>query len=490
MSEIIKVENELIDISGFSDHIKETFRAYKTVGHQSWEKLIPRLHYGNCWRSLPKALDEVATTSSKLIDLCLTLEPQNLEFLPKIKCSWGEYPCEPYGLFKKINTLLAGSKSSDPNVAHNSLLLLAAIAQMYKHMDIAIQSYWLRCELIRATMQECELIANDFYHTYLTKNINIAKEELNRYLYPTERGREPAARIYSDSFISLQKALKKVNKERDRLKIDYKLVDSVKTERVVASGVAMIFALSAIDQSFKRGNIYLDQEAMRQLAEAGQMANQAQQNYLEAMSSYLEILATEAQSHPILLLLGPKALTNSTVESYTLFAAEIKETIDDTLKAIEKLRVEGACHYVIPDKIDNHSFNISVLSETISDSNAFSVWKLPFFVERAKQFLPEQRMKEVDTLIEMAAKKDKAIASALAMGGMDLAMLAAPACGPIGVGLSVFWGIIGLIQSGYEYVELKTLFNASINPAILLRGVEHEPASKIGILLSVVGVIP
>jgi hypothetical protein len=48
---------------------------------------------------------------------------------------------------------------------------------------------------------------------------------------------------------------------------------------------------------------------------------------------------------------------------------------------------------------------------------------------------------------------------------------------------------VQVIKSVHEYGEMKALFEASIDPRLFLRGLDHEPASRLSVFLSLLGLI-
>jgi hypothetical protein len=58
------------------------------------------------------------------------------------------------------------------------------------------------------------------------------------------------------------------------------------------------------------------------------------------------------------------------------------------------------------------------------------------------------------------------------------------------VGVALVWGVLSLIQEIHDYQQMQTLFRATIDPQMLLLGLEHEPASKLSVLLALLGALP
>jgi hypothetical protein len=117
---------------------------------------------------------------------------------------------------------------------------------------------------------------------------------------------------------------------------------------------------------------------------------------------------------------------------------------------------------------------------------------MPFFVERACGHLPPRDALDIDAIMALATQteSDEAIRRGLLIAGVECALIRASAAGPIGVGVALVWGVLSLIQEIHDYQQMQTLFRATIDPQMLLLGLEHEPASKLSVLLALLGALP
>jgi hypothetical protein len=483
MGENVKVGETTYKRSSFSTPIGYAFDACEELGEQSWSALAPKVRLGSFVRDLPpKAADAIKPTQA-LLDLGMAFEATALDAAPTLDCVYGVLPTEAVALDNALGALRGKSMSGTGAEAKTAKKFLAATAQFIGHLDPVRQAYWERCESVWFAVRGVEWIANDFYYAYLAHNRWMAQSERDRYLYPRNVGAH-IPRTESDEFLGLKRGLAAINAARRSTHID-----DVKREKTVVQGASLLIAAATLVNAVSEGRVILSPEDNRRLGYAAGLMTDAARNQAEAMQQYLGVVRLHGSRYPILSLLGPREVS---ADSTMYLARMIDDAIDDAVEAIEDLMMSGARRFAIPaTHQDPHSMTPSALAKVIAHSGQTSVWKLPFFVERATQTLHDRDAADVDSVLALAEKVDSegAIANALALGGIELAMMAAPAAGPIGVGVALQWGILQIIHAVREYRELKTLFAASIDPNYLLRGLEHEDASKLDVMLSFLGLI-
>jgi hypothetical protein len=483
MADNVKVGDTTYKRSLFSTPIGYAFDAYEEIGEQSWATLAPKVRLGSFVRDMPAKAGEVIKPTQALLNLGMAFDAAALDSAPQIDCVYGVVPTEAVALDNALSALRGKSMTGTGADAKAAKKFLAACAQFIDHIEPVRQAYWARCESVWFAVRGVEWIANDFYFAYLAHNKWVAQHERDRYLYPRKVGAH-IPRAESEDFQGLKRGLAAINSARRAAHID-----EVKREKVVVQGVSLVIAALSIAKAVNEGRLMLSPEDNRRLAIAAGLSSQAAQNLAEAMTQYLGAVRLHGTRYPILSLLGPREIRS---DSTMYLATKIDEAIDDAVDAIEMLMASGARRFAIPPTHQNpHSMTPSALARLIAAGGRTSVWKLPFFVERATQTLPDQDAQDVDSVLTLAGKLDSegAIANALAFGGVELAMMAAPAAGPIGVGVALQWAIVQIIQAVREYHELQALFAASVDPNYLLRGLEHEEASELDVMLSFLGLI-
>lgn len=467
----------------FSTPIGYAFDAYEKIGPQAWSMLMPRVRLGSFVKELTEKPGEAIKPTSLLLDLGMAFDVSALDAPPDLECVHGRLPTSELLLDAALTALHATATTASGGVAKLALLHLAAMAQMIEHLDPIRQTYWQRCKSVWRGMQQAEWVASDYYYAYLAHNKWLAQQERERYLYPKRAGPH-VPRATSDDFVGMRRALSTLNHAYKNAEID-----AVKREQFVVQAVSLGLCVLAIHAALREGRLIPEPQDMQRLAVATGLTTQAAQNTADAMTRYLDAVSRHAADYPILTLLGPRKVRT---DGYSDLAKNIDEAVDDARNAIDHLMTEGARKFVIPDTYQNlHSMTPHALAKLVAEGSAVSVWKVPFFLERAIQILPEENARDVDQVMALAAtlESEGAIKSSLALGGIEIAMMAAPIAGPIGVGVAVAWGLVGVIRSVQEYRQLSWLFEASIDPHYLLRGLEHEPASKLGVLLSFLGMI-
>ena len=73
--------------------------------------------------------------------------------------------------------------------------------------------------------------------------------------------------------------------------------------------------------------------------------------------------------------------------------------------------------------------------------------------------------------------------------GMDVAAILSAACGPAGVALAMAWSVFSLGRAIGEYVQLRDLFRASLDPTLLIRGDADAEPGRLGLFLDLLGLL-
>lgn len=207
-----------------------------------------------------------------------------------------------------------------------------------------------------------------------------------------------------------------------------------------------------------------------------------------ALLNYLLRMRELARNFPILIVLQHLTARSSPASSNDIQRALISAIIDAN-EAIRRLH-EEMFRPVIPRAERKGEAPATVeLAEAISQAGRLSVWKLPFFMEKALIGLPDDERPSVGyTRIAALYRTEKRLAmQKLTSIPIDLLVTGALlACGPIGAVLGLALAIPGLSGSFAEYEEMNALYHASLDPAFLALGDEgHEPPSVAGLAFDV-----
>lgn len=479
MSRLVQVGKKSYDRDQFSTWINYAFDAYEELGGQDWATLDPKVRLASFVKALPEKSTEAIKPTQLLLDLGMAFDPTTLDAPPKLECVWGTIPTAEVELHAVLAELHDKATGTDTE-AKNAKRELAAVAQFLEHFGAIRETYWSRCHSIWAAMQMAEWVATDYYYAFLAHNRYLASKERDRYLYPKSAG-PYLPRATSQDFEGMRRGLSLVNKARQAAAID-----QIRREQFVVQATSLGLCALVICQQLSEGRLFPESQDLRRLREATGLASQAAQNMADAMTQYLDVVRGQATSYPILTLLGPREVR---ADGLSNLAQKIDEVVTEAQVAIDHLMTEGARRFVIPQTFQQPT--PQALAKSVADSSVVSVWKVPFFLERAIQTLPLAQAEDVDHVRVLASQLESgtAIKSAIALGGIDVAIMAAPAAGPIGVAIAMQWACIQLFRSIEEYQQLSNLFKASIDPNYLLLGLDHEPASRIGMILAFIGVI-
>jgi hypothetical protein len=113
-------------------------------------------------------------------------------------------------------------------------------------------------------------------------------------------------------------------------------------------------------------------------------------------------------------------------------------------------------------------------------------------LDRALEFVLVDERRRVLAIQRHAQEqaKDAAFMEMFATLGCEAVATFAPAAGPIGIAIAVAWALYGFSQSMHEYREVQTLYDATLDPAILLSGdAKHDPGDPSAVIMDLVGVL-
>lgn len=481
MARQVRIGTQTLNYSSFSQPVQWAFAAYEEIGAQEWSALQVAAVYGPFFRELPADSKALGKPLFSLMDLAMDFDPALLSELPRLRCVHGVVPLDDLG-FDRALTALHGRAGREPAAKRH----LAACAQFLLHKEQAQQAHKLRCRNAWDAMREAELIANEMLLAHLNRCEAVLAEQQARYLAPRHGGASWAPLVNSEDFRGLVAAVHQAHAA-----YDHNELSQLKVEKWVVTAAALGLAGRAIVDAADRGVIYPDREESRQLADALGLATEAQAHLMEATQKYFTILCALARKHPLVLQLAPKGVSSD--GGVMRFARDIAQTIADSREAIATLRSDAVRQRVIPAQhADPHAYFPAGIAALVVAAGKFSVWKMPFFVERACGHLPPRDALDIDAILTLATQteSDEAIRRGLLVAGVECALIKASAAGPIGVGIALVWGVLSLIQEIHDYQQMQTLFRATIDPQILLLGLEHEPASKLSVLFAFLGALP
>jgi hypothetical protein len=398
-----------------------------------------------------------------------------LDQFPTLETAFGNIPVVYLQRCAFLET--TARDAADPTKTKAKSLLRAA-ATLEERLRLIEQFFELRRQVIWQGLRDAEWAAADLLGSYLIANLSKAQEERERYLYPGG-----APRIRSDDFNELRAAVKRIAARRRSVDLD-----AIKREQTVVECLALGLMANAVAGSINRLDFTMDSQAWAELASAMQMSQEARTHTVEALAKYMETVRTEAEKHPVVLLLDHPEVENA---SFNLFAQAVDEALRNCEKAVDNLMKNGVNQETFGSARTYKDLSFTGMAEKIAGSSRVSVWKLPFFMERALLVQPVRQANVVRRMMEYAAEVEGngALRMNLAFMGTDTAMMVAPAAGFIGVALALTWAIISLGRSIHEYTQLSDLYQASIDPAVQLLGDEHGPASKLWVVLDLFGLI-
>lgn len=455
--------------------VRRASEAAREEGQVSDTEINAIIRVGSFARPLPADKTRAIEVTAALVELALEFDPRLLDQFPTIETSFGNIPV-PYLLRCQFLETTARD-AADPTKTKAKSLLRAA-ATLEERLRLIEEFFELRRQVIWQGLRDVEWAAADLLGSYLMANLASAQEERERYLY-----QNGLPRVSSEDFKELRSAVKRVAARRRSVDLN-----AIKREQTLVECLALGLMINAIATSINRLDLTMDGPAWAELASAMQMSEEARTHTVEALARYMETVRTEAEKHPVILLLDPFEVENI---SFNVFAAEVDKALKNCEKAIDDLMASGVNQETFGEARTYKDLSFTGMAEKIAGSSRVSVWKLPFFMERALLVQPLRQANVVRRMMEYAAEVEGngALRMNLAFMGMDTAMMVAPAAGYIGVALALTWAIASLGRSIHEYSQLSDLYEASIDPGVQLLGDEHGPASKLWVVLDLFGLI-
>lgn len=425
-------------------------------------------------RPIPGDVTRAIEVAAALLNVALEHDPRLLDHPPIVETAFGPIPLRRSERCRAMEEWARVPLEADGGMANQRLRAAAALE---KRLAAIEELFRLRREVIWKALRDAEWSACDLLARYLTGNLMMARMERARYLYPGTA--TPYAT--SDDFKGLQAAIRRVAAARRAIDLD-----AIEREQTVVECVALALTVDAIARSIQRLDFAMDDKTWQEVGYASGLADQARLHTAEATARYLRVLREEATRYPIILVLNPRSLEQRS-------ALPVGEAIDAALRKAEKaigdifeLGVNGETFraYRTADDITP-----SGMAEKMAEAPRKSVWKLPFFMERTLLNAPTDRANIVRRMLRHAADVESGndIKNGLALFGMDTAMMGAAATGFVGVALAFVWAVFTLGKSIHDYEQLSDLYEASIDPAVLLLDEQHGPPSAMWIFFDVLG---
>lgn len=421
-------------------------------------QLDARLSMGPFVFPLPAKVPDAIKKTQKLFNLMLDFDPVQLDEPPLVRTRYGDLSVMPWARLKEAERVAA----VDPQAARG---LRQAEVQLKDHLHWIFEAWNVSRTSIWEAVLAAEQLAAEQLYRYLMANLAMVADERDRYQRPSPGPRD-----------LMWEASRRVNAARDRAN-----VDELKTASIVVDGVALALTLRAILGSIDRGDLFMDARAREQLAFAAGLQSEAQRQLSEGVVEYLTVLRKEAEEFPSLLILD-----------HSERFEDADEAIVAVFKALDRAEdaIGGLCRSAVNARTIRETLSqVTDLVEDIAGASRVSVWKLPFFLDRGLGEMLPRDANLVRRIRRAAAEAERgnAIAHAIALGGMDVAMMAVAVAGPVGVGTAFLWAVATLGRTLHEYDQLMHLYQASVDPSLLLLGEEHGPASKLGIVFDVLG---
>ena len=187
----------------YSREINFAFDAYEKIGEQRWGDIQPLIRVGaSIAKPLPADQEGLGKLITSVLDLGMRIDVTLLDAAPRLDTAFGELPSGE----SSLNMRLAELHDHKTKKADQLLAACAQLLEYFKPMRIMWE---LRCASVWDTMQQVELLANDFY-SYLVSNRETVNKERERYFYPRAQGAYLAPRL-SDDFYGIRKAVGIVN---------------------------------------------------------------------------------------------------------------------------------------------------------------------------------------------------------------------------------------------------------------------------------------
>ena len=368
-------------------------------------------------------------------------------------------------------------------------------------LELAERTWLDRKRAVWLAARTAERNAAQLLLFHLLKSRTLADAAEQRYVGNTAADARDVTQ-YTADFMSLSKALVSLQQARESAD-----VDALRTQQSVMQAAALgAMALSVMQVDKLSGGVETAFSEIKGLAgDAAMRAGQANVQYLATMREL-------ARAHPILTALqhhteGMRRDGKPVSYSIASFQRDVRSAIAKARKAIAELQ-KTAMTPVIPVQLPSglaatslreqalaaqHSEppNVGDLIASIEQAAITTVWKLPFFMDRSVEHLTLRERRWVLALQRHAVELTDAasFARTFAMIGCEATAALAPLAGPIGIAIAVAWGLHCLHGSVREYEEVRMLYDATLDPAILLRGDAHDPADPSAVILDLVGLL-
>lgn len=447
--------------SGAYKGLRLAIEAVERHGPLAPSQVGARIRLGSSFAfALPPTSLEAMHVTEKLFNLVLDFDPRQIDRPPIIETRYGDLPV---GQVERDLLLQRLAARPDDDRALN---LRRAAVELEEYAEWIHRKWDSLRRRVWEVLHQAEIDASEYLYRYLMANLAIIHRERDKY----RRGGDQI-------MVDVWKVLHRVQQARLRWQ-----VDELKRTATIVDGVALLLTLNAIVDSVKRNDLTIDAQARKEMAHAAGLQAEAHRQMMEGVVEYLTTLREEALRFPVLLVLDHTDVITVTGVRGRVFAA-----LDAAEKAIGELCRTAVNAGTIPE------YRVGSLTDMAGDIAAGSrvtVWKLPFFLDRAISDMPPKDGNIVRRMRQFAGEVERgnAIKHGIMLGGIDAAMLAAPLAGPVGVGVALMWAAMHLARSIHEYSQLTSLFKASIDRSVLLMGdAEHDPASTLNIVFDILG---
>lgn len=451
-------------------------QALREDGPLPFATIAPELRVGAFLQPLPPTHEGTVRLARAMMSLAAEVSLALLDGPPVLETAFGRIPVLMIDRCKLLGQLARLAPDAEGGKARQRLKAGEVLNDLLKPVEILWEE---RRAAVWMALREAEWAAADRLSVYLAANRRTARMERERYLYTNAP--HPTPRATDPDFVGLRDAVSKVAAARRSADLD-----AIKTEQSVVEAVSVALTVVAVAGALDRRWFALDPQAWKEIAEATQMADRARLHTAQAVARYLQVLRREANTYPVLLVLDHRRLVHAKMGP---FARALDEALTAAEKAITSLRGSAVNAETIPDMRRPQDVTMTGLAERVAGAGKVSVWKLPFFIEQAILGLPAQDANHVLQIMELAAELEEgnAIKNNLKLFGVEAAMMVAPLTGFVGVALALAWALASLGRTVYEYQQMSDLFEASLEPALLLRGDEHGRASHVAILFDLLG---
>lgn len=438
-------------------------------------EVAPIITIGAFRKPLPWPLDDAKALVHSMLDMTVEVNPSLLDAPPLIETNFGRLPVSP-----KERQALVERLSADPNGNNgNNRKLIAAAALYGGHFTLIHDTYADRLKDIWKALRAAERAAAECLSVYLVANLTQARDARHRYLDGDTDQALPSNRDVQ----SLVQSIEKIANAHKQWEID-----QLKKELVVQQVVTLAATAAAVLTDKGPSPLQLTRATWDEINAADADLDQKSLQVAQATYGYLATLRAEAKQHPIVLVLQHQDLSSVT---YHQLGHAIDVAVKEAEQATARIRAVGVNTPTFPRRYRPDDTKCSGLAASMNKSDLLSVWKIPFFVERALLAIPPRQAIDVRAMMELAASHDVggAIATSLALFGVDTACMFLPAAGPVGVAIALMVAVFHLSDSVHEYRSLHALYHASLDPSLLLREAEHDEPSRLSVVLDLLGLL-